>query len=99
MVRHVFLWRVAEGKDPNEILAILNELPEKIDCIRTWALGKHQGAEGDSGDPWDYALTCDFDSFDGLETYNNHPFHLQVIDRLRSAFSARAVCDFDMGGK
>ena len=95
MIRHVFLWKVASGSDPKEIIRILNELPGKVPGIRGWTLGPHQGAPGASGDLWDYALVCDFDSMAGLAAYSDHPFHLEVVAKLVPMFSARAVCDFE----
>jgi hypothetical protein len=95
MVRHVFAWRVAPGADPNEIVEILNTLPDKVPGIRSWEIGKHQGDTGDSGDPMDYVLITDFDSFDGLDQYSNHPYHHEVVQRLMPMFAARAVVDFE----
>ena len=95
MIRHVFMWKVAPSADPAEVIRILNELPARIPHIRTWAVGKHQGAPGASGDLWDYALVCDFDSMEGLQAYSDDPFHMQVVDLLLPMFSARAVCDFE----
>lgn len=95
MVRHLFLWRVAPDADPDEIVAILNTLPEKIDNVRSWEIGRHQGDPGDSGDPWHYALIADFDSFEALQQYSDHPYHLEVIEQLLPRFSARAVVDFE----
>ena len=102
MVRHIFLWRVATGADPNEVIRILNELPQKLSMIRTWTVGKHQGPPGASGDLWDYGLVCDFDSFEELQKYSDAPFHMEVVEKLLPMFSARAVCDFEIpasGGK
>lgn len=96
MVRHVFLWKVKQNADPSEILRILNTLPGNVPGIRNWTLGKHQGAPGASGDLWDYALVCDFDSLEALERYSDHPFHMKVVDQLTPMFSARAVCDFSL---
>lgn len=95
MIRHIFLYKVAPSADANEILRILNELPKKVPGIRTWTLGKHTGAPGASGDLWDYGLVCDFDSFDELERYSDHPFHMEVVAKLTPMFSARAVCDYE----
>jgi hypothetical protein len=96
MVRHVFLWKVAPDSDPKEIIRILDELPDNVPGIRSWTRGRHQGAPGASGDLWDYALVCDFETFEDLERYSQHPFHAKVVERLLPMFSARAVCDFDM---
>lgn len=95
MVRHVFLYKVASEADPKRIIDILNELPAKVPGIRTWTLGKHQGAPGASGDLWDYGLVCDFDSFAALQEYSDHPFHMQVVEKLLPMFAARAVCDYE----
>jgi hypothetical protein len=95
MVRHIFLWKVANDADPNEIIRILDELPKKLSMIRTWTVGKHQGPPGASGDLWDYGLVCDFDSFVDLQKYSDDPFHMEVVHKLLPMFSARAVCDFE----
>lgn len=95
MIRHVFLYKVAKTADPKKVIEILNTLPKKVPGIRSWTLGKHQGAPGASGDLWDYALICDFDSFDGLQKYSDHPYHMEVVEKLLPMFSARAVCDFE----
>ena len=94
MVRHVFLYNVAPGADPNKIVEILRSLPDKVPGIRTWTLGKHQGPPGASGDLWDYALVCDFNSFEALQNYSDHPYHMEVVEKLLPMFAARAVCDF-----
>ena len=96
MIRHVFLWKVAEGADPDAIIRILNSLPENVPGARTWSLGAHRGAPGASGDVWDYGLVCDFDSEEALQEYSGHPYHLEVIERLLPMFEARAVCDFEL---
>ena len=98
MVRHVFLWKVAPGANPDEVIEILNALPENVPGVRSWSLGRHSGAPGASGGIWDYGLVCDFDSFEALESYSEHPFHLEVIERLLPMFSDRAVCDFEFSG-
>ena len=96
MVRHVFLWKVAPGSDPDEVVAILNELPDRVPGALTWSIGAHQGAPGASGDVWEYGLVCDFESYETLKRYSEHPAHLEIIDRLLPMFEARAVCDFEI---
>jgi hypothetical protein len=95
MVRHIFLWRVASGADPDEMVAILNTLPERIGNIRGWEIGRHEGDTGESGDPWDFALIADFDSFEALQQYSDDPYHVEVVEKLLPRFSARAVVDFE----
>ena len=82
MIRHIFLWKVAKNSDPLEVIRILNELPHRVPGIRSWSVGKHQGTPGASGDIWDYGLTTDFDSMEDLQRYSDHPFHMEVVNRL-----------------
>ena len=96
MVRHVFLWKVAPTANPDEVIRLLNELPRKIPGVLSWALGKHQGAPGASGDLWEYGLVSDFASFADLQRYSEHPFHIEIVNKLLPMVSARAVCDFEL---
>lgn len=95
-VRHIFLWRVAEGSSQTEIIDILNTLPAAMPIIKGWQVGTHQGDVGENGNPWDGALITDFDSWEGLTEYNNDPGHLEVIEKLLPMFSDRAVVDYEV---
>ena len=95
MYRHVFLYKVAPGADLQKITETLNGLPAQIPGIRNWTLGRHRPAPGSAGGRWDYGLVCDFDSFEALQTYNNHPSHLEVVRTLMPLLAANAVCDFE----
>lgn len=95
MIRHVFLWRVAPGHDAQEVVRILNTLPEKLpSIIAGWDIGSHVGDPGNNGAPWDGALITDFASWEALEAYSTDPYHLSVVERLTPMFSERAVVDY-----
>lgn len=94
-VRHIFLWRVAEGSSRDEIIEILNTLPEKLPFIQGWSVGNHQGDPNENGAPWDGALITDFASWDDLDRYSTDPYHLQVVEKLMPMFADRAVVDFE----
>jgi hypothetical protein len=98
-VRHVFLWRVAEGSSQQEIVEILNTLPERLSFIEYWSVGSHQGDPGENGAPWDGALITDFATWEDLEKYSTDPYHLDVVATLMPMFSERAVVDFEIEGK
>ncbi|MFC9760389.1 Dabb family protein [Rhodococcus jostii] len=98
-VRHVFLWRVAEGSSQQEIVEILNTLPERLSFIEYWSVGSHQGDPGENGAPWDGALITDFATWEDLEKYSTDPYHLDVVAKLMPMFSERAVVDFEIEGK
>lgn len=96
MVRHVFLWRVAEGASQQEIVDILNTLPGKLQVIKGWQIGSHAGDPGDNGAPWSGALITDFASWEALDEYSNDPYHLEVVATLTPKFADRAVVDFEI---
>lgn len=95
MIRHVFAWRIAAGQNHQEILDILNTLPEKLPIIKYWEIGVHQGDPGDNGAPWDGVLISDFESWEALEEYSNDPYHVSVVENLTPRFESRAVVDFE----
>lgn len=93
MIRHVFLWKVSAGGDPDRVIDLLTQLSTRIPSLRSWEIGRHQGDPGDNGDPWDGVLISDFDSWQGLEEYSNHPFHVEVVRKLKPLVAERAVVD------
>ena len=95
MIRHVFSWKVAEGHSNDEIVKILNTLPERLPVIKGWEVGVHQGDPGENGDPFDGTLITDFDSWADLDAYSNDPYHVEVVETLLPRFAERAVVDFE----
>ncbi|UDG96774.2 Dabb family protein [Rhodococcus opacus] len=95
----MFLWRVAEGSSQQEIVEILDTLPERLSFIEYWSVGSHQGDPGENGAPWDGALITDFATWEDLEKYSTDPYHLDVVAKLMPMFSERAVVDFEIEGK
>ncbi|MCX6461061.1 MAG: Dabb family protein [Actinobacteria bacterium] len=95
MIRHVFAWRIAPGQNHQEILDLLNTLPEKLPIIKYWEIGVHQGDPSDNGAPWDGVLISDFESWDALDEYSNDAYHVSVVENLTPRFASRAVVDFE----
>lgn len=93
MIRHIFMWQVVDGHDPDEVIDLLSTL-RGLPGIRSWELGKHTGDPGANGTPWDGALINDFDDWDGLEEYSVDPLHAEVVAKLLPKLAARAVVDF-----
>jgi len=96
VIRHIFLWRVAEGHDPDEIVEILNTLRERCPGIVGWEIGQHQGEPNENGDPWHGALISDHPSWEALDEYSNDPYHSEVVEKLLPRFAERAVVDFEV---
>ncbi|XDK89054.1 Dabb family protein (plasmid) [Rhodococcus opacus] len=97
-VRHLFLWSVKDKQQGASVLAQLASLPEQIPGLKNWAIGEHIGdtphASGDLR--FDYALTCDFEDFDELQSYQNHPAHQAVVDRIMPLYADWAVADLEL---
>lgn len=93
MLRHMFLWKVAPGVDPQKILDIMNRLPPAIPWIRSWQIGPHHGPKRYEN-TWDYGMTVDFDSLADYNRYSDHPVHQEIVPLIVPLFAARAVVDF-----
>jgi hypothetical protein len=93
MVRHVFLWNAVDGE---KAIELLEQLPGRIDYIRSWTLGPHVGDElGEVGR--EYGLICDFDSMDAVRSYMSDPFHEGVTAELLPLLSDVVVIDLELG--
>lgn len=95
MVRHVFLWRVAEGHDKDKVVELLNTLSTRLTFIKSWDIGTHSAPPNNNGDPWDGALITDFESWEDLDRYSSDPFHSEVVQELLPMVAARAVVDWE----
>jgi hypothetical protein len=93
MIRHVFMWQVADGHDRQNVVDLLNKLSD-LPTLRSWEIGSHDGEPNENGRPWDGVLITDFDDWQGLEQYSNEPRHLEVVEELLPMVSERAVVDF-----
>jgi hypothetical protein len=97
-VRHIFLWSVKDGFDGDAVLSRLSELETGVPGLRGWSIGKHEGGTpNSSAGSWQYALTCDFDSFEDLDAYQSHPFHEGVVADVMDSCDAWAVIDYTLG--
>jgi Stress responsive A/B Barrel Domain len=95
-VRHIFLWSVKEGLDGGEVLRKLASLETAIPGLEGWSIGKHQGeVPNSSAGKWEYGLTCDFDSFDALDSYQSHPRHVAIVDEVGGAYAEWLVVDYE----
>lgn len=97
MIRHIFLWRLADKNRGDEVLSLLGQLSEGLDFIRGWDMGKQMGEPGGNGDPWDGGLITDFDTWEDLARYSDAPLHVEVVEKLLPLVSDRAVVDYEKG--
>lgn len=100
MIRHIVLWRFkdqAGGASREENLSRAVSLFEEILPKLTGVLHFSAGVNGPkSEEASDLALLVDFDSWNSLREYQDHPEHLRVVSFLRSVRTERRVVDFEL---
>jgi hypothetical protein len=96
-VRHIFVWSVKDGFDGQEVLNTLATLEGEVPGVREWTIGQHAGESPNSSTGrWDYALTCDFESFAALNAYQNDPRHLALVNEISAAYGDWMVLDYEL---
>jgi hypothetical protein len=45
---------------------------------------------------WEYAITCDFESFEALAAYQAHPRHTAVVDEVMGTYDDWLVLDYEL---
>ncbi len=98
-LRHVVSWKMA-AEDPAEraehaagIASRLQALVGVVPQIRTLSAGVNV-AYPDAN--WDVVLVADFDDLAGLEAYQVHPAHQEVVAYVRSVVGGRSAVDFEV---
>ncbi|MDL2289424.1 Dabb family protein [Clostridia bacterium OttesenSCG-928-F22] len=94
MIKHIVLYKFKkEYPDAAQQAAEkLMALPEKIDVIRSFEVGKDVLHEERS---YDFALIGVFDSLEAMETYKKHPEHLKVREFMKEVREASVSVDFE----
>ena len=99
MVKHIVMWKFmefAQGRTKKENLALvksmLEELPSKIDCIRSMEINYNIN---DKQGMYDAVLISTFDTLDDVKAYRNHPDHMAVAEYVALVREARASVDYE----
>lgn len=98
-LRHVVTWKMA-ATDPTEraqhaagIVSRLEGLVGVVPSIRSLSTGVNAlPIEGN----WDVTLVADFDDAAGLDAYQMHPAHQEVVGYVRSVSGGRCAVDFEI---
>jgi hypothetical protein len=84
----------ATGEQLEAAFAALRALPEKIDFIRQFEVGKDVLHSPRS---WDAVLVSTFDDLQSLDAYARHEDHLPVIDLMKTVCESVGSVDFEVG--
>lgn len=98
-IRHVVAWKLA-AEDPEtraehaaEIVRRLDALVGVVPSIRALSAGANVAyPDGNS----DVAIVADFDDLQGLEDYQVHPAHQEIVGYVRSVVAGRMAVDFEV---
>jgi hypothetical protein len=97
-VKHIVIWKVA-ATDENEkaaaiarIQGLLTSLVGQIDTIQSLTVGVNGIWPEKNAD---VTLVADFADFEGLETYQNDPRHLEAAGEIRALVSERTSIDYE----
>ncbi len=98
MIKHIVIWRIADGEDTAERAAAIKKnleaLRESIDEIVDIEVGiNFNGTESAS----DVVLVSTFKTREDLEIYQNHPDHKAVgANYVRPYVKERRVVDYEI---
>jgi len=80
MIAHVVFLKLKDKTQAGAIKEKLETLPAKISEIKKYEVGID---EVESGRSFDMCLYSQFESYDTLKIYNDHPAHIEVLGFIR----------------
>ena len=96
MIKHIVFLKFkpeASAEQRREIIEELRALPAQINVIREYEVGEDVLKSPRS---WDAALVGTYDSLEALKTYNDHPAHVAVVQKIRAISEGAASVDFEV---
>jgi hypothetical protein len=97
MIRHVFIWSVADCTAANGVLDELASLEQAVPGLQNWSIGKQIKAPPYSScGEWQYILMADFETQADLDAYQSHPAHAAIVSRVASQYKDWAVVDYEI---
>ncbi|MFZ4401412.1 MAG: Dabb family protein [Bacteroidales bacterium] len=99
MIRHIVLWKL-KNSEKQEIKALNEEklkdelyaLKKEIVQIKRLEIGINLNSDNE----YDMSLLIDFDNYEDLMTYQNHPAHLKVVGFLKTIRDLKASIDYEI---
>jgi len=94
MITHIVFFKLTE-KNPENLQAAkekLSSLMGKVESLRSLEVGVDVMGRERS---FDLALTARFDSLEGLEAYQQHPYHVEVATWIKGRSGAIASVDYE----
>ena len=93
MVKHIVFFKLNNNslKKKEEVKSKLLSLKGKVEVLKNIEVGLNFADEARA---YDIALLTDFESEDDLKTYALHPYHLEIVEYIKSVTVSSKVVDF-----
>ncbi len=99
MIKHIVMWRLKDSaagasreENAKKLKQSLEDLKDKIRDIKALEVGINFNA---SPAAFDVVLYSEFADREGLDSYQNHPEHLKIVDFVGEIRTDRAVVDYE----
>lgn len=94
VITHVVLVKLKDNSPANveSVRILLKSMSGKIPSLRHLEIGTNIG---DSEWAYDISLTAKFVDLDGLRSYDDHPVHLPVSNKLQELAANIVVVDYE----
>lgn len=93
MIKHIVMWKFKENQEEtmNQFLQGLNDLKDIIPEIKSMETGVNINPKNE----YDAILISEFENFEDLEKYKNHPEHIKVSNLCKSIRIDRQAIDYE----
>ena len=93
MIKHIVIWKFKKNEEENikKFLDGLNSLKNIIPEIKAMETGINVNPKNE----YDAILISEFENFEDLEKYKNHPEHIKVSNLCKSIRIDRQAIDYE----
>lgn len=95
MIRHIVFIKIGDKSKAEEIKLVLESLPPQIPEIKHYSVGIN---EIESDRACDICLISEFESYEALKTYNDHPAHVEALGVIRKFATNVYAVDYTLTG-
>ena len=96
-LRHVVMFRFAEGTTDDQVQALADGLDGMPAAVGTIVDYRHGPDVGVNETTYDYAVVGDFSTIDDYLAYRDHPDHQALVrDLVRPILAERATIQFEL---
>ena len=92
LVKHIVMWNLKDEKDGDAVKNKLLSMSKEIEEIKNIQVGLNVKTGGTTHD---VILITEHDSFDNLQKYQDHPYHLEIKKFIPKYCKDRVCVDFE----